>query len=195
MIVIKVIRSISSLFLDVAETLVIGASFFLVIYLFFMQPHQVNGRSMMPTFNSGDYILTNKISYRISQPQRGDIIVFGAPPEANCPTGTGCDFIKRILAIPGDRVSIQSNMIFVNDQPLNESYIPDDFETAPGRFIEGRTVTLGPDEYFAVGDNRSFSSDSRSWGPIRKSDIVGKAFFKYWPANEVGWIEHVNYDL
>lgn len=189
----NILKSVSSFFLDLVETAVIGLSFFLIVYLFFMQPHQVNGRSMFPTFNSGDYVLTDKVSYRTGQPQRGDVVVFHAPPESGCPTGTGCDFIKRILAVPGDSVSVSDGKVFVNGEVLNESYIPDDFETAAGKFIKGRTVTIGPNEYFTVGDNRAHSSDSRVWGPIDKSEIVGKAFFRYWPMDQIGWIRDVEY--
>ena len=189
----KVIKSISGFFLDLVETSVIGLSFFLIVYLFFMQPHQVNGQSMVPTFQSGDYLLTDKISYRTGNPQRGDVIVFHAPAEAGCPTGTGCDFIKRILAVPGETVAVHDNRVFVNGQAVEESYIPADFQTTAGKFIAGRTVTMGPDEYFAVGDNRSHSSDSRVWGPVDKSEIVGKAFFRYWPLNQAGQIKKVTY--
>lgn len=189
----KLLKTFSGLFLDIAETLTIGASFFLIVYLFFMQPHQVNGRSMFPTFSSGDYLLTNKVSYRVGEPEKGDVVVFHAPEEASCPTGTGCDFIKRILAVPGDTVAVRDNGVYVNGERLNETYIPDDYQTLPGKFIEGRTATMGPDEYFVVGDNREFSSDSRVWGPISKSDIVGKAFFRYWPANQMGSVEEVTY--
>lgn len=185
----KLIKSFSSLFLDIAETVTIGASFFLIVYLFFMQPHQVNGRSMFPTFNSGDYLLTNKVTYRTGEPQRGDIVVFHAPEEASCPTGTGCDFIKRIIAVPGDTLALRDNAYYLNGERLTESYIPDDFKSMPGKFIEGRTVTMGPNEYFVSGDNREYSSDSRVWGPISREDIVGKAFLRYWPTSEFGWIE------
>jgi signal peptidase I len=189
----KILKSFSSLFLDIAETVTIGASFFLIVYLFFMQPHQVNGRSMVPTFNSGDYLLTNKVSYRTGEPQRGDIVVFHAPEEASCPAGTGCDFIKRIIAVPGDSITIKDNAYIVNGEKLDESYIPDDFKTNPGKFIEGRIVTLGENEYFVSGDNREFSSDSRVWGPIGKEDIVGKAFLRYWPSSEFGWVQSAEY--
>ncbi|MBT3934575.1 MAG: signal peptidase I, partial [Bacteroidetes bacterium] len=178
---------------DLVETSVICLSFFLIVYLFFMQPHQVNGRSMFPTFYSGDYVLTDKISYKTGQPERGDVIVFHAPPEAGCPTGTGCDFIKRILAVPGERVAVQNGFVYVNGNKLTESYIPSDYETIAGKFINGRTVTMGPNEYFAVGDNRSHSSDSRVWGPVDKSEIIGKAFFRYWPMNQIGSIKDVSY--
>lgn len=189
----KVARQLSSLFLDLAETFTIGASFFLIVYLFFMQPHQVNGRSMFPTFNSGDYLLTNKVSYRLGNPEMGDVVVFHAPPQANCPTGTGCDFIKRIIAVPGDTVTIKGNWYYVNDEKVNEEYIPEDFQTVAGKFLKGRTATMGPNEYFVSGDNREFSSDSRVWGPIDKSEIVGKAFFRYWPVSQLGLIKDADY--
>lgn len=188
-------KKISSIFLDLVETLVIGLSFFLIVYLFLFQPHQVNGRSMYPTLNSGDYLLTDKISYKVGDVKRGDVIVFHAPPAANCPTGTGCDFIKRVLALPGDSVEVKDNGIYVNSTRLNEPYIPADFETMAGKFTQGRTVFMGPNEYFAVGDNRPYSSDSRVWGPITKQDIVGKAIIRYWPLNSVGAVESADYAL
>jgi signal peptidase I len=189
----RFLKKFSSIFLDIAETITIGASFFLIVYLFFMQPHQVNGRSMHPTFSSGDYLLTNKITYRTGDPQRGDVVVFHAPEEASCPTGTGCDFIKRILAVPGETIALHDNTYFVNGEPVKEEYIPADFKSLPGKFIKNRTITMGPNEYFVSGDNREYSSDSRVWGPIGKEDIVGKAFFRYWPSSEVGLIKAVNY--
>ncbi|MBD3279892.1 MAG: signal peptidase I [Candidatus Pacebacteria bacterium] len=189
----NIVQKIGALFLDIVETIVIALSIFLVVYLFFMQPHQVNGQSMVPTFQSGEYLLTDKVSYRVGDPSRGDVVVFHAPEEAHCPEGTGCDFIKRVLAVPGESVQVTNNQIIVNGTPLAESYIPADFQTLPGSFVKGRTVTLGPDEYFVVGDNRSYSSDSRTWGPIKKSDIVGKAFFRYWPPEKLGMIEAARY--
>jgi signal peptidase I len=189
----KAIRSFSSFFLDLTETLVVGLSLFLVVYLFLMQPHQVNGQSMVPTFQSGEYVLTDKVSYRVGKPERGDVVVFHAPREANCPTGTGCDFIKRIIGLPGETIEVRDNTIIINGQPLAENYIPADFETQPGAFTRDREVTLGDNEYFVVGDNRPYSSDSRAWGPIIAADIVGRAFFRYWPADKIGLIEHVRY--
>ncbi len=188
------LTSISGLFLDIVETVVIGLSIFLVIYLFFMQPHQVNGQSMVPTFLSGEYVLTDKVSYRFGEPTAGDVIVFHAPESANCPAGTGCDFIKRILAVPGDTLEVRDDSIIVNGVARKEPYIPEEFETLPGKFSKDRVITLSADEYFAVGDNRPYSSDSRAWGPISKSDIVGKAFFRYWPANKIGLLKPVRYE-
>lgn len=187
-------KRIGEWFLDAIETIVIALSIFLVVYLFAMQPHQVNGQSMVPTFQSGEYVLTDKISYRFGNPKPGDVVVFHAPEAANCPKGTGCDFIKRVLAVPGDTVEVKENHIYVNGNPLKEEYIPADFETLPGAFTKGRAITLGPDEYFCVGDNRPYSSDGRAWGPVTKDLIVGKAFFRYWPLSVAGPIIPPNYN-
>jgi len=184
---------IGEFFLDIVETVVIALSIFLVIYLLLMQPHQVNGSSMVPTFITGEYVLTDKVSYRFGDPQRGDIIVFHAPEAAQCPKGTGCDFIKRVIALPGETVAVANGGITVNGKPLKEEYLPPSFETKPGKATEKGSITLGATQYFAVGDNRSFSSDSRAWGPITRDAIVGKAFFRYLPLNKAGMVKHATY--
>ena len=165
----------------------------MIIYLTLVQPHQVNGQSMVPNFQSGEYVLTDKVSFKFRQPERGEVIVFHAPEAAHCPKGTGCDFIKRVLGVPGDTIAVENNHIIVNQVPLTENYIPEDYRTLPGAFTQGRSVTLSEGEYFAVGDNRPYSSDSRQWGPITKNDIVGRAFFRYWPLSVMGLIKKAIY--
>ena len=190
-----ILKSFSTLVLDFIETIVIGLSLFLVVYLFLLQPHQVNGKSMFPNFESGDYLLTDKVSYRVGTPQRGDVVVFHAPPAANCPEGTGCDFIKRVIGLPGETVRVNDSTIFVNNQPVDESqYLADTVVTDAGNFTaNNRTITLGPDEYFVSGDNRPHSSDSRAWGPISSESIVGRAFVRYWPVSTLGALPKVTY--
>lgn len=182
---IPILSSVSTIFLDLVETLVIGISLFLVIYLFFMQPHQVSGQSMEPTLMNGDYVLTDKVSYRTGDPKRGDVVVIHAPEAANCPTGTGCDFIKRMIGLPGDSIEIKDNHIYLNGTLLEESYIAPEVTTLPGNYTRDRVVTLADNQYFVVGDNRMHSSDSRAWGPVTKEGIVGRAFFRYWPMKDV----------
>ena len=150
---------------------------------------------MVPNFQDGEYVLTDKISYRLGKPQRGDVIVFHAPTAANCPKGTGCDFIKRVIGLPGDRVEVKDNALWVNNVKLDEPYIPSTFEILPGNYTKGKIVTLGADEYFVSGDNRPYSSDSRAWGPITSKEIVGRAFFRYWPPQAAGWVEHFTYSF
>ena len=189
----NILKQLGAFLLDIFETLVIALSIFLIVYLFLMQPHQVNGQSMIPNFESGDYVLTDKISYRLGEPQRGDVVVFHAPSSAHCPQGTGCDFIKRVVGLPGELVEIKDSQIFVNSESLGEVYIPDEFQTEAGSFTRNKSVSLGDNQYFVVGDNRPHSSDSRVWGPIDKSMIVGKAFFRYWPPETMGVIESIRY--
>ena len=190
----KLLQVVGGFFLDIIETVVIALSIFLIIYLFVASPHQVNGQSMVPTFQSGEFVLSDKVSYKMGNPKRGDVIVFHAPESANCPKGTGCDFIKRVLGLPGESIEVREDAIWVNGQKLDEPYIPEEFETLPGNATKnGQSVFLGPDEYFVSGDNRPYSSDSRAWGAIHKSDIVGRALLRYWPINVAGFIPHAAY--
>ncbi len=189
----RLFESVGSLVVDLTETLVIGFSLFVVVYFFFMQPHQVNGQSMVPNFQSGEYVLTDKISYRFRSPARGEVIVFHAPPEAHCQEGTGCDFIKRIIGVPGDQVEVKDNSYYVNNKKLDEVYIPSSYATYPGQYTRDKVITLDKNEYFVSGDNRPYSSDSRAWGPITTKEIVGRAFFVYWPPPAMGLIKEVVY--
>lgn len=189
------LRSLGNFFLDIVETAVVALSIFLVIYLFFMQPHQVSGQSMEPNFHTGEYVLTDKVSYQTGTPRRGDIVVFHAPAAANCAEGTNCDFIKRVIGLPGETLSVQDGAIIVNGAKLPEPYLPAGLQTPTGPFTEGgREFVLGPDEYFLVGDNRPFSSDSRAWGPVPRKNIVGRAFFRYWPLNRTQTIRRLSYE-
>jgi len=189
------IQKIGASFLDLIETIAISFSIFLVVYLFFLQPHQVNGQSMVPNFQSGEHILTDKITFKMRDPQRGEVVVFHAPPAANCPEGTGCDFIKRVLGVPGDTIEVKENSMWVNGQKMDETYIPDDFPIMPGNATKGKSVYLGPDEYFVSGDNRPYSSDSRAWGAITKADIIGRVFFRYWPPAVISPIGQAEYSI
>jgi signal peptidase I len=189
----KLLQKIGSGFLDLVETVAISLSIFLVVYLFLMQPHQVNGQSMVPNFQNGEHVMTDKITYKMRDPLRGEVVVFHAPPAAGCAEGTGCDFIKRVIAIPGDTVAIKDNAIWVNNEKLPESYIPADFEILAGRATLNQEIYLGSNEYFVSGDNRPHSSDSRSWGAITKDDIVGRVFLRYWPPKEISIIKKADY--
>lgn len=190
-----IFKKITSFFVDTIETVVVALSIFLVVYLFLMQPHQVSGLSMFPNFHDKEYILTDKVSYKLGDPKRGDVVVFHAPESAQCPTGTGCDFIKRVIAVPGDTIQIANHGYLINGRPLDENYIDDTVFTEGGRFLNLQPVTLGPDEYFVSGDNRPHSSDSREWGPIHKSNIVGRGLLRYWPLNKFGLIRKATYTL
>ena len=187
------ISAVGEFALEIIQTVVVVLSIFLIVYLFLVQPHQVNGLSMFPTYDNGDYLLTDKVTYRTRSPKRGEVVVFAAPDAAQCPKGTGCDFIKRVLGLPGETVEVKDNGIWINGKKVPEPYIPPENVTKPGAYTQNRTVTLSADEYFVSGDNRPHSSDSRSWGPIKREEIVGKVFFRYWPIKSIGIIQPTTY--
>lgn len=178
-------KRLSNIFFDLVESVVVAASIFVVIYLFIAQPHMVKGASMEPTFHDGEYILTDKISYKFGVPKRGDVIVFKAPRNPEF------DYIKRIEAIPGDTISILNGQVLINNQVIKEDYINTSTYLIPGQFLkEGQELKLNPDEFFVMGDNRDHSSDSRAWGVVPRNDIIGKVFFRYWPPNHFGPIKN-----
>jgi signal peptidase I len=170
---------------EFVEAFVISASIFVVVYLFLMQPHQVKGASMLPNFKDKEYLLTDKITYKRSEPKYGDVIVFKAPVNENY------DFIKRVIAVPGQTVMVKNGKVFVDGKQLEESYLGDNVMTNSGQFLlEGESYVVQAGEVIAFGDNRSHSSDSRDWGPVPEQNIVGRVFFRYWPANAVGVISY-----
>lgn len=170
---------------DFIQTLVVFGAIFAVIYLFVAQPHKVSGNSMVPNFHDGEYILTDKISYRLGKPQRGDIIVLKNPRDESQ------DFIKRIISLPSDTITIQGGRVYVNDNIIAESYLPRDTLTRGGSSLaEGKPFLLETNQYFVLGDNRNHSSDSREIGTIGKNLIIGKVFFRYWPPISFGLIKH-----
>ncbi len=176
--------SIPSHIVDFIQTIVVFGAIFALIYLFVAQPHKVSGNSMVPNFLNGDYILTEKVSYKLNPPKKGDIIVFKNPRDETQ------DFIKRIMATPEDIIKVENGEVFVNDIKLNEPYLPKSTSSRSGNFLtEAINFTAGEDQYFVFGDNREHSSDSREWGPITPNKIIGKAFFKYWPIGKLGFIK------
>lgn len=160
-------QAIFSTLKEIAQTALISLGIFFFIYIFLIQPHRIKGDSMLPNFHDGELLLTEKVSYRIYKPSRGDIIVFGVPERK-------IDLIKRVVGIPGDTVRIEDGTVYINDQQLVEPY---EIQKTQGT----QTVTLGADEYFVLGDNRGSSSDSRSFGSIKRTVIKGKVWLVYWP--------------
>jgi signal peptidase I len=176
--------------LDALEPVVLAFAIFMMVYLFLFQPHKVDGRSMYPNLHDKEYILTDKITYRRRDPQRGDVIVFHAPPPHNS------DFIKRVVGMPGETIVVQGGYVFVNGVRLEEIYLPNDYVTSEKAFLREGVPYKIPMNYFVVfGDNRDFSSDSRDWGPISEKSIVGRAWISYWPASRFGLIKHQKYNL
>jgi signal peptidase I len=131
----------------------------------------VDGTSMLPGLKNNQYVLVNKLAYLFHVPERGDVIVF------HWPVDTNKDLIKRVIGVPGDVIVIDNKTVRVNGVLLNEPYI-----SAPAN-PAGNTWVVPPNHYFVMGDNRQVSDDSRDWGFVPKSYIIGKAVFVYWPLN------------
>ncbi|MDE2588318.1 MAG: signal peptidase I [Patescibacteria group bacterium] len=179
----SIIRKIYLFLIDTIQSILIAASIFLVIYLFLFRPFQVTGESMYPNFKDKEYVLTNLITLRLGRPVKGDVVVFKAPPAPDK------DFIKRVIGVSGDTVMVKDGSVFVNGQKLDEPYLSGDVKTTGGSFLqEGQTITVPDGDYFVMGDNRAYSSDSREWGFVPEGNLIGKSFFAYWPLNEVGFI-------
>jgi signal peptidase I len=184
------LRSLWLFFLDFLETIVVSLAIFAVVYIFLFQPHQVDGHSMDPNFDDKEYILTDKISYRIHPPKRGDVVVFHSPADERV------DFIKRIIGVPGDTIKVMGGYVYLNGQKLEEQYINDPGKVLAGRYMrEGYEIEVVPGQYIVMGDNRLHSSDSREWGPVSLPAIVGRAFFRYWPISDFGSIPTAEAEL
>lgn len=168
-------------FVEFFETVVVFGAIFAAIYLFVAQFHRVQGNSMVPTFHTGDYLITEKISYRFREPKRGEIVVIKNPRNESE------DFIKRIIAVPGDTLEISNDVVYVNGQAQKETYLPPGTPTPGGAFLkEGQSVKAADNQYFVIGDNRTHSSDSREWGPVTKKEVIGRALFRYFPIQAIG---------
>lgn len=178
------LRKLGFFLLDFIETIVTALVIFVIFYLFLFQPHQVKGKSMFPAFENSEYLLTNKITYRFNIPQRGDIIIFKSPENKKY------DYIKRIIALPGEKISLKDGKIFINGSKLNESaYLSENIYTKGSNFLpEGKELKVPKNQYFVIGDNRPNSSDSREWGYISIENIIGKAWLRYWPPSRFGFI-------
>jgi signal peptidase I len=172
---------------EVIETILLTVIIYAVVN-FATGRFRVEGESMVPTLHPNEYVLIDKVSYLcveqvsvcLGRPERGDIIVF------HYPFGTERDFIKRVIGLPGETVTISGGVVSVNGQALTEPYIAAPTQT-------NNTWTLGPDQFFVMGDNRNNSSDSRSWGPLDKKFLVGRALVVYWPINALQIVPHYDY--
>lgn len=189
---------------DIVETLVLTAVIFLLVRAV-VQNFKVEGRSMEPTLRNGQYLVINKAAYWhldrdllsyvtpaqaandaarsaadellvVGEPQRGDIVVFRFPRD---PTR---DFIKRVIALPGDTVEVRQGKVYVNGQFVDEAYINE----IANYSWPARKMDAG--EYFVLGDNRNNSSDSHVWGPVPRDNIIGKAWISYWPIDQLGFL-------
>jgi signal peptidase I len=156
--------------------LLIAALASILIILFLYQPVRVEGTSMLPRLVDQDRLVINKFIYHFAAIERGDVVVF------HYPRNPQISYIKRIVAIPGDTVRIDRGQVYVNDKPLSEPYVPEEFRD----FRSFEQMVVPKNEYFVLGDHRSIASDSRDFGTVKRSLIYGKATFIYWPRQDVG---------
>jgi len=157
---------------DVVISLAVSAFFIIFLY----QPVKVEGTSMMPTLQDQERVFINKFVYKLEPIERGDVIVFRYPRDP------AKSYIKRVIAVAGDRVRIEAGVVFVNDQRLREAYVPrmyEDVRSYPETIVP-------PHAYFVLGDHRNLSNDSRDFGAVDESFIYGKAVFGYWPVDRLG---------
>jgi signal peptidase I len=157
---------------DLIVSVLIAA--FIIVFLY--QPVRVEGTSMLPVLEDQDRLFINKIAYRVGEIHQGDVVVFEYPRDHTK------SYIKRVIALPGDRLRIDHGNVYVNGLRLPEPYVP-------SRYTDDRSeaeLVLPPHEYFLMGDHRSISSDSREFGPVDRQLIYGKAVFVYWPMEQVG---------
>ena len=157
---------------DIVISLAVSAFFIVFLY----QPVKVEGTSMMPTLEDQERVFINKFVYRLEPIERGDVVVFRYPRD------TSKSYIKRVIAVAGDRVKIEDGLVYVNDRQIAETYVPQMYEDVRSY---SETV-VPPHSYFVMGDHRNLSNDSRDFGPVDQRYIYGKAVFGYWPFAKLG---------
>ena len=162
---------------EVIETIVLTVLMFLVIR-FAVQNFNIEGTSMEPSLHNQELILVDKWTYLFRPPARGDVIVFIAPPQ---PTQ---DYIKRVIGLPGDTITIMNTTVIVDGVTLNESYVDPNNQGNMYDYKHIHDLVIPRNDYFVLGDNRAGSSDSRDWGFVPRKDIIGRAAFVYWPLHE-----------
>jgi signal peptidase I len=177
---------------DWVVTIAIAVAAVLAIKAWVVNPYRIPSSSMEPTLHcaapepgceagSSDRVLANRFIYRFRDPSRGDIVVFRTPEEAVERCGAGGTFVKRLVGLPGDRIALERGVLRLNGERVDEPYVNGG---PPGPDFAQRT--LGPDEYFMMGDNRAQSCDSREWGPVNRADLIGPVFAVYWPLTRLG---------
>ncbi|HHZ20429.1 MAG TPA: signal peptidase I [Firmicutes bacterium] len=176
-------REKPSLLREVMEVLIPAFLLFLFIRTFIAEARFVPSPSMLPTIQLGDRFIVEKVSYWFRAPQRGDIIVFHPPVKAkeksNVPLKD--DFIKRVIALPGEEVMVRDGKVYINGKPLAEPYI----EQGRQPVYEVGPLVVPPDSYWVLGDNRNQSWDSHEWGEVPRRNIVGRAIWRFWPLNRI----------
>ena len=171
------------IFTDNARLVTVALAIALFVRFFIAEPRYIPSPSMMPTLAVGDRLLVEKVSYRLHSPHRGDIVVFEPPPQLQeYGYSARQAFIKRVIGLPGETVEVSQGKVFINSQPLAESYI----FAAPE--YEMPAVRIPADSLFVMGDNRNDSNDSHVWGFLPAKNAIGQAAFRFWPLDKIGFV-------
>lgn len=158
---------------EIVEVVLVAGAAVFIIRTYLVQPFLVSGASMEPNFSSGNYLLIDEISYRFQEPRRGEVVVFRYPGDDRT------FYIKRVIGLPGEQVTVDRGRVAVNGQPLTEPYLPADVRT-----VGAADLRLGSGEYFVLGDNRYYSFDSRQWGTLPRQNIVGLVRLRLLPVSQ-----------
>lgn len=174
-------------FFNILQIFVVIGAILAVIYLFIFSPHEVTGKSMEPNYHQGEFLLADKISIKFKEQKRGDVVIFQFDDNT--------DYIKRVIAVAGETVEIKDGLVYVNDTLLDESsYLSESTRTNSGRYLSENIKFRVPDNMvIAMGDNRSFSADSRDFGPIMTNQIKGKVIIRVTPLSDFGFIKDPKY--
>ena len=170
-----------SILREAVETIVITLLIYFLVRTFLFENYRVLGHSMDTSLEDEQFLVVSKLGYRLSEPERGDIIVFRDPRTDSR------KLIKRVIGLPGEEVEVRDGVIFINGHPLDEPYV-----TYPGRYSQP-PIQIPEDTYFVLGDNRNNSSDSHNWGTLPRDKIVGEAWISYWPPRLWGIVPQVDY--
>ncbi|ADE57645.1 MULTISPECIES: signal peptidase I [Aminobacterium] len=167
---------------EFVETILWALVIALILRTFIVQAFWIPSGSMVPTLEPGDRVLVAKFWYSFRKPERGDIFVFKFPLDPKR------DFVKRIIGLPGDFLDVRDGIVYINEKPLHEKYVKwrDDFSLFPNILFPQVPIRIPEGRYFAMGDNRSHSQDSRYWGFVPEEYIRGPVFFRYWPFRRIG---------
>jgi signal peptidase I len=177
--------------IEVVQIVLIAALLYLLLSSFVTQPFQVEMDSMQPAIVAGDHLLVDRLSPRWNDYVRGEVVVFGAPAPYDA---DGVPYIKRIIGVPGDRIHLENGRVYRSEagapgDRVDEPYLDPGTATLPQHPDGTRTWEIGDDEYFVMGDNRNGSIDSRTFGPIERSSIIGRAWLRYLPMDRLGLLE------
>lgn len=176
-------KKISPLIWELLEVILIASLPLFIIFQFLARPFIVQGASMEPNFQNGNYLIIDMVSYRFNSPNRGDVVVFRYPGNRSS------YYIKRIIGLPGDHVALRNGDVFVNGAITSDKYFPLGTDTLAANQTD---FYLIENQFFVMGDNRAMSFDSRNWGPLERSDIIGPVRIRVWPLSELELFRSLN---